>query len=215
MLRRLAEADIPADSIDHVFYTHFHPDHTADLGPLLFALKYTVITHRTSPMGLWGPEGFKAFFNALHKAWGHWIIPSAFDLDLNELPLSRPWQASLGDVTIESRPVQHGAPALGYRIEYAGKALAVSGDTEYCENLVELARNADLFICECSKPDSMKVPGHMTPAEAGRTAMEAGARKLVLTHFYPQCDESDPLTACSRAFSGEIILAEDLMKLQI
>lgn len=214
-LRRLAEAGIQADSIDHIFYTHFHPDHSADLGPILFALKHTVISHRTGPMGLWGPVGFSAFFDALHKAWGHWIIPSAFDLALKELPVSGPWRVNLGDLRVESRPVQHTDPSLGFRIEHEGKVLAVSGDTEYCEGLVKLARGADLLICECSHPEEMKISGHMTPTEAGKTAREAGVRRLILTHFYPECDAVDMLTPCRKAFSGEVLLAEDLMQLRV
>ncbi len=214
-LRRLAEAKIPADSIHHIFYTHFHPDHTADLGPILFALKCTAIPNRTEPMGLWGPTGFKAFFDSLYRAWGHWIIPSMFDLALEELPLNGPRQVKLGDVVIESHPVQHKDPSLGYRIEHGGKLLAISGDTEYCKGLVEVARGADLFVCECAKPDALKVPGHMTPTEAGRTAREAGAKRLILTHFYPECDATDVLTPCRKEFSGKIILAEDLMHMKI
>ncbi|MBW2145630.1 MAG: MBL fold metallo-hydrolase [Deltaproteobacteria bacterium] len=214
-LRRLAEANIPVQSIHHIFYTHFHPDHTADLGPILFALKYTVIPERTDPMGLWGPAGFNAFFDFLHKAWGHWIIPSTFDLALEDLPLNGPQQVKLGDVLIESHPVQHKDPSLGYRIEHGGKVLAVSGDSEYCKGLVEAAQGADLFVCECSRPDDMKTPGHMGPTEAGRTAREAGAKRLLLTHFYPECDAADVLTPCRKEFPGEVILAEDLMHLKI
>jgi len=93
--------------------------------------------------------------------------------------------------------------------------VAYSGDTGPCEALAELARGADLFLCECSLPDGMTIEGHLTPSGAGAAAAAAGVRRLVLTHFYPECDAADIEAQCRRTWQGPLTLAEDLMKLRI
>jgi ribonuclease BN (tRNA processing enzyme) len=96
-----------------------------------------------------------------------------------------------------------------------GKAVAYSGDTDYCPNLILLAREVDLLILECSFPDDRKVEGHLTPSLAGRVAREAGCKRLLLTHFYPPCDDCDVKGAVESQYSGTVIVAEDVMKLAI
>jgi ribonuclease BN (tRNA processing enzyme) len=96
-----------------------------------------------------------------------------------------------------------------------GPAVVYSGDTDYSENLVELARDADLLICEAARPDEHPVAGHLTPSMAGRMATEAGARQLMLTHFYPDCEGVDLAAQCRRTYTGPVILAQDLMRLEV
>ena len=93
-----------------------------------------------------------------------------------------------------------------------GKTLAVSGDTDYCEGMIDLGKEADLMILECAVPDSMKVQGHLTPTECGKLAREANCKKLCLTHFYPVCDLEEVHAACAKEYGGELVLAEDLME---
>lgn len=110
----------------------------------------------------------------------------------------------------------HIPESVGYRIEFTdGKTIAVSGDTDYCETVVNLASGVDLLVLECSFPDSKKVEGHLTPSLAGRIGSESRCKKLLLTHFYPACDQFDILNQCRATFDGEIILAEDLMRIRI
>jgi ribonuclease BN (tRNA processing enzyme) len=78
-----------------------------------------------------------------------------------------------------------------------------------------MGRGADLLVLECSFPNERKIQGHLTPKLAGKVAKEAEAKKLVLTHFYPPCDEADIISQCREEFSGEIVLAEDLMVLTL
>jgi len=73
----------------------------------------------------------------------------------------------------------------------------------------------DILVLECSFPDGKKVEGHLTPSLAGRIALESHCKKLLLTHFYPICDQSDILGQCSQVYPGEIILGEDLMRIAI
>jgi ribonuclease BN (tRNA processing enzyme) len=115
-----------------------------------------------------------------------------------------------------SRPVAHTPVSLGFRLTLpSGKTLVFSGDTDYCNGLVELAAGAEWLVLECSFPEGQKKEGHLTPSLAGRVAREAGAGTLILTHFYPECVGQDLNGPCSREFGGPVILAEDLMAISL
>ena len=110
----------------------------------------------------------------------------------------------------------HISESVGYRIEFNnGKSLAVSGDTDYCKNIIDLAFQVDLLVLECSFPDEKKVEGHLTPSLAARIGLESNCKKLLLTHFYPACDQIDILEQCRQIYKGEVTLGEDLMKMKI
>jgi ribonuclease BN (tRNA processing enzyme) len=64
-------------------------------------------------------------------------------------------------------------------------------------------------------PDSLQVKGHLTPSMAGETATRAGVGKLVLTHFYPDCDDVDIKQECRKTYRGPLLLAEDLMEIKV
>ena len=72
-----------------------------------------------------------------------------------------------------------------------------------------------VLILECSSPDDMKIDGHLTPSLAGRVARETECKRLLLTHFYPPCDDCDIVKIVESQYSGEVILAEDLMKVVV
>ena len=93
--------------------------------------------------------------------------------------------------------------------------MVYSGDTGYSENLIDLAQEADVLICESALPDSMRVKGHLTPSVAGEIATRAGVGKLVLTHFYPECDQVDIKQECRKTYSGHLVIAEDLLRIEI
>jgi ribonuclease BN (tRNA processing enzyme) len=118
--------------------------------------------------------------------------------------------------TVESVPVEHNPESIAYRvIGEDGGSVVYSGDTDYSENLIELAKNTDLLICESAMPDSMQTRGHLTPSMAGDIASRAGVKKLVLTHFYPDCDNIDIKQECRKTYSGPLALAEDLMRMEV
>ncbi len=85
----------------------------------------------------------------------------------------------------------------------------------YASLFVALAREADLLICEAARPDEDPVRGHLTPSLAGRMATEAGVRQLMLTHFYPDCENVDLVAQCRRTYAGPVRLARDLMTLEV
>jgi ribonuclease BN (tRNA processing enzyme) len=110
----------------------------------------------------------------------------------------------------------HISGSVGYRIEFKdGKSIAISGDTDYCQNIIDLGFEADLLVLESSFPDEKKVEGHLTPSLAGRIALESGCKKLLLTHLYPMCDQYDILNQCKQVYPGQVILGEDLMRVII
>lgn len=116
---------------------------------------------------------------------------------------------------IRSAPVVHNPESLAFRVEYQGKSLVYSGDTDFSPALIELAREADLLVLECSAPEGAKVSGHLTPSLAGQIAGQARVKRLLLTHFYPPCDEADLISPCASYFAGEIILARDFLTIDL
>ncbi len=212
-LGRLVQAGLDHRHLDAVLYTHTHPDHSADLAPLLFALNYTPGFERRRLLRLLGPAGFGDFLGRLEQLHPG-IAPKSYEIELVEMADSR---VALGDVTIQSRRVEHAnLPAVGYRVEAEGVTLVFSGDTTYCDGLVEVARGADLLIIEASSPFPDRDPGpHLTAALAGRVAAEAGARRVVLTHQYPVCDEHDMAALVAEHCDGEVLVGEDLMVLDV
>ncbi len=215
-LRRLLKVDTEYYQIDLLFYSHFHPDHVADLVPFLFALRYWALPKREAPIHLVAGEGLSGLYLALNKAFGHWIEPPEGLLRFYELPSdTTTYLRPLPGIIVRTGPVNHNPESLAIRIETQGKVLVYSGDTDFSEDLVSLARGADMLICESSTPEGMKITGHLTPSLAGRIAQKARVKKLLLTHFYPPCEEADILEYCGQEFSGEIILAQDLATYQL
>ena len=215
-MRRLLEANTTIFDLSFIFYSHFHPDHTAELVPLLFATKYPDSDQRKIPLTLIAAKGFSDFFNGLRGVYGTWIeIPPEL-LRIVELDNRSKDTRNFQGFAVTSIPVEHREESIGYRITVAGGGSVVySGDTDYSEKLVMLAKNADLLICESALPDDLKVAGHLTPSRAGEIASKANVRKLVLTHFYPECDQIDVEKECRKTFGGPLILAEDLMRIEV
>jgi len=215
-MRRLLEADTTIFDLDYIFYSHFHPDHTAELVPLIFATKYPEGHRRQSALTITAGRGFAGFFAGLKSVYGKWIELAPGLLDFVEMDTTSKDSINFRGFAVESIPVEHNPESIAYRIMSAdGSTVVYSGDTDYSENLVELARDADLLICESAQPDSLKVKGHLTPSAAGEMASRAGVRKLVLTHFYPDCENADLIQECRRTYDGPLILAEDLMRIEV
>lgn len=212
-LQKLAALGISVAEPDAAAFTHLHLDHTAELAPLLFALRNPGIG-RTKTLTLLGAHGFRDFYARLRRMYGAWVEPLDYPLEIEEIDI-RP--VSLGGFLLRAFPVSHTPQSVAYRVEDPtdGKAVAFSGDTDICEGLVDAARGADLAVFECSFPDGRKVEGHLTPREAGEIASRSGAKRLLLTHFYPECEGEDILGQCRKTYSGEILLAEDLLRLSV
>ncbi len=196
--------------IDAVFITHTHPDHISDLVPLLHALMATPGFERTKKLSIIGPEGTRRYFD--HCVMALLRRPKTFDIEVTEIED----KLNMGPFFVFAGRTVHSDNSIAYRFEDKGKYIVITGDCDYDEKLVDFARDADIVIADCSFPDSMKVPGHMTPKECGQLAKSAGAKKLVLSHIYPApSPDAERITECRAVFDGEVVLAEDLMEFDI
>jgi ribonuclease BN (tRNA processing enzyme) len=212
-LRRLAEARLDYRAIDHIFYTHIHPDHTGDLVPFLFAQRHTPGFTRERDVWVHGPRGFTSFYERLTAVFERWITGDAYAVYVREL-----WESGvdLGGVRVDAVPLRHSVAAVGYRITAPdGAVLAYTGDTDETSAVSELGRDADVLIADCSTPDEAKVEGHLTPGLVGELAAAGRARMVVLSHLYPECDGIDLEGQCRRWYAGRIVRAHDLMRIEV
>lgn len=214
-MRRLLEAGTSIDQVTHLLFSHLHPDHTGELASFLFATKYPE-NRRQRPLTLIAAKGFHDFYAGLCTAYGRWIEIEPDLMKILELTNSGPDHLDFPEFEMDSLPMDHTEQSLGYRLTSAdGASLVYSGDTEMCRNLISLAGKADLLICESALPDEKKVPGHLTPSLAGEIATRAGVKKLMLIHFYPQCESVDIVAQCRKTYTGPLVLAEDLMEFDV
>ncbi|MDM8536624.1 MBL fold metallo-hydrolase [Desulfobacterales bacterium HSG17] len=213
-MRRLLEAGVEIYDISFIFLSHFHPDHSSELIPFLFANKYPDGSRRKIPLTIAAGKGFSTFFEGLKKVYKHWIdLPSQL-FSILEMDNKNPDSRVFNDFKLDTVPVEHNDESIAFKITGSSGVSAVySGDTDYSENLIELSKDSNILICESALPDALKVKGHLTPSLAGKIADQAGVKSLVLTHFYPECDLSDIKQECRKTYSGSLFIAQDLMKI--
>jgi ribonuclease BN (tRNA processing enzyme) len=215
-MRRLLEAGETISKVTHLFFTHFHPDHTGEFVSFLFATKYPQTYRRRIPFDVIGAKGLQNFHEGLRRVYGKWIEMEEGLMNIIELDSHNHDQRPFDAFTVDTLPMAHIESSIGYRITAAdGTSIAYTGDTDFCENAIALAMDVDLFVCEAALPDAMKVEGHLTPSLAGKIANEAGVKHLVLTHFYPECETVDLEAECRRAYNGPLTLARDLMVIEV
>jgi len=203
--KALHQHKISQHDLTHIFLSHFHVDHTADLGPILLN-RLLLSNLKNIPLNILGPRGLKAWFSDLKILLGRWVD----DLNINILELSdHPHQ--IGDLTIKTRKTDHTDNSICYRIEKNNKAFFYSGDTGYNDNIISLATDCQLAVIEASNNEEAHIEDHLTPQLAGKIASRAGVKKLVLTHMYPEVGREDALRDVSRVYTGEIIIAQDGM----
>lgn len=203
------------DRLTGIAVTHLHPDHTADLVPLFFALANPAHPTRPEDLPLRGPEGIQAYLEQLEALYGHWVKPRGCDLLIAELEDRASFQ--VGPTRWTAFSVEHSGPCLAYRVELqaGARSFCFSGDTGRCDGLEQAARGVDLFICECSALEDDPLEGHMTAVDVGRTAAAAGCGCVVLTHLYHDVERSDPESRVREHFEGEVIVGEDGMVLEV
>jgi ribonuclease BN (tRNA processing enzyme) len=215
-MHRLLSAGIEIFDIDYIFYSHFHPDHTGELVPFIFATKYPDSDRRNRLLTMAGGNGFAKFISKLKDVYGELMTLPENKLRFLELEGGQTDKRQFSSFAVETMPMKHSQESIAYRItDSDGKSLVYSGDTDTTENLVTLAAGADLLICESAMPDALKVPGHLTPSLAGDLAARARVKKLVLTHLYPECDQFDIAGQCRRTYPGPLVIAEDLMRMEV
>jgi ribonuclease BN (tRNA processing enzyme) len=210
-MRGMLHAGLDPFTVDRIFFTHFHPDHTVDVVPLLFSMKYGAEEERTRPLYLTGPEPFRSFWGSVTDVWGEWMLGD-YPTEISELPHECASPLDLPGCRLSWAPAEHRPESIAYRLDGESGAFVYAGDTEYSESVVELARGARTLLVECSFPDDSPVPGHLTPSSAARIASEAGVERVVLTHIYPTAEALDLPSEIGRGYDGEVIVAEDGLK---
>ena len=158
----------------------------------------------------------KDFLKNIQKAYGKWLRIPPEIMELEELGVQNRDKRGYEAFDVISQPVKHTPQSLAYRVVVpSGKSFVYSGDTGFCSEIVDLARGTDLLLLECSVPDGDEVEGHLTPSQAGQMARLAGAKRLLLLHFYPEVLGTDIVKQCRRTYAGELILGRDLLHLHL
>lgn len=194
-------ADVTAGQIDAVLVSHSHPDHCADLHPLLRARSLGAGELPLLPV--YAPPGAVDRVVSLSR-------PGAFQgvLTVTEFPPGESF--GIGPFRIDTWELPHFVPNAGLRLSAGGRVLAYTGDTGPSPDIVSLARDADLFLAEATYPE--EIPGsdaaYLSSArQAGENAARAGVGRLILTHLWPGTDPALAEAAARRAYPGEIAVA--------
>jgi ribonuclease BN (tRNA processing enzyme) len=215
-LRQLAKMGIRHDTITHILISHFHPDHTADLIHFLFITRYFPGLKHREPFTLTGPMGMRGFIHKIQNAYNTWLdVPDEY-MHIEELAVHKSERKTYHGYDVISQPVRHSDFSLAYRIEIQnGGHFVYSGDTAFCDEIVDLAQACDLLILECASTESDPKEGHLTPSQAGRIASLSKTKKLVLTHFYPDVLKADIAGECRKTYTGELVIGRDRLHLAI
>jgi len=222
-LYKLYRTGSSLDDIEQVLLSHFHIDHVADYLPMIHAKAFNPSTGEMEPKGpltIYGPKGLATFTKDLLENVDPWKSAAK---SLGRSGYLKLYEAKEGIFkNVQSwagvaASVQH-AGGVAYRIESGGTSMTYSGDTVPDENLIKLAKKTDLLIHECSFPSEDLLVGlHTTASKLGGIAAKTECRCLALTHLYPVCEGriDEMIDTIRRDYDGEIIIAEDYMKLDV
>jgi len=192
---------VDVEKLDAVILSHYHSDHTADIGPLQHARlvkRHMGIEQKTLP--IYGHPFDEAEFAKLTSDPD--TLGAAFH---PEEPLQ------IGPFTITFLKTDHPVPCYAMRITDGNATVVYSADSAYKDELKEFAKHADIFICECSFYKNMDASnfGHMNSVEAATIAKDAEVKTLVLTHLPQFGNLHNLVTEAKEVFSGHVILAEE------
>jgi len=241
-LMRLMAAGVLPPMVSTVLVTHLHSDHITDLNDLITSR--WVMSPVNVPLVVYGPPGTRAMVDAIltmleldqqYRHDHHDDLRASGPLTVTVHEVVPGDRFTIGDVQgsvheTDHRPVQ---PSVGFRLEHAGKTVALAGDTIPCAGLDELCRDADVYVQTVIRDDMVKFVADMVPTgqrfrdildyhstveQAGQTAARNNVKTLVLTHYVPALQpgqEDDWRGRAAQFFSGTIVLGPDLTSVEI
>jgi ribonuclease Z len=233
-LLRLTQVKVRPKDIQGVFFTHLHSDHVIGFPDLW--LTGWVNGRRETPVKAWGPKGTVKMMSYLEQAFEFDIRIRLYDdkappegviieaLDIQEGVVYEKNGVRVTAFDVDHAPIR---PALGYRIDYAGRSVVLSGDTRFSENLIKHAKNADLLIHEVVSPESLKraeygermkiiIEHHTTPEQAGEIFSRVRPKLAVYSHIVlPSATEQDLIPPTRKTYTGPLELGEDLMVIEV
>ena len=213
VLSRLSETEILHTKVDTILLSHLHLDHVADL---LCLIKANLLCGKND-IRIYGPKRTKEWFSRVIGAYDY--ILDKVDIEVIELFPGNVFTPEGFDCEISCTSAMHGVQNLAYRVAAEDGEFVYSGDTEPCRDVMNLAAEADILIHECSFPPGIEVTNHTTPNTLAEILeeFETEIGSICLTHFYPSMrgHEKEAVYCLRGYFEGEIILAEDMMKLEM
>jgi ribonuclease BN (tRNA processing enzyme) len=232
---QLAKAGVPLGRLGRIFVTHNHSDHVADVGNLIeiawsSGLKTPITVHGPPPIRQIVRDQLAALsydVAARIREEGRIPLDPLVSVDERAAPglVVRDRGTKVTSALVDHETV---APAFAYRFDTPGRSIVISGDTRYSDNLVALAKGADLLIHEAiygpmidrmASENAATLADHLrrshTLAEqVGLVAARAGVKKLVLSHLVPGAGVTDAMwiAAVRRNFAGPVVVGRDLME---
>lgn len=235
-MQRLVQLGVHWQDVQGVFLTHLHSDHVVGF-PDLWLTGWLIAPGRNVPLRVWGPTGTSQMMSHLERAYEYDVrLRIENDRLSPEGAIVRPQDVGEGlvwdqaGVKVSAFEVDHAPvkPALGYRIDYAGRSVVLSGDTRKSDNLIRHAQGVDVLVHEVFLPDTLQRAGvsperaksiidyHVTPEQAGEVFARAKPKLAVYSHIcMPSAREQDLLPPTRRTYSGPLEVGEDLMVIEV
>ncbi len=206
LLAGLQRCGLKTNQIDVVAISHLHGDHFGGIPFLL--LDALFVSKRNKPLHIFGPAGTESRVADLCSALYPGTLDGPFPFAVEYHLLDHQKTISHDFFTISSCAVSHGrqSAACALRIEMADRAIAYSGDTQWDDSLIELAKGTDLFICECCNYDEPS-PSHLDYLTLKQHLAELATARIILTHTGPMIDKNRR--------SIELEIAGDGLQLQL
>lgn len=195
------------DQLDAIVITHRHYDHLADMVGMFYALRYA--PNPRGPLAVYAATEVAETLAALLKRDSANELTNTFTFHT----LTDDSRVTLGPVTLTCCAAVHSVPAVSVKFVADGASLVYSGDTTTNPRLVELARSADVFLCEATWSGELAhYPQgiHLTATAAAQHAKDANVGELILTHLVATTDPVTALGEAAQVFHGPIRLANDL-----